>query len=170
MQKGFAQPLLVIAFIAFVGLSGALWLLNSDFLSNDNVKGTSTDVQASEKPGLVVDVTCSGGTWELIQYLCKTEEECNSSLTSGKRIGSIGGGEADSQKITIPTAPNWNEYKYIKVFVKHGWNSRVTGFEVSNLNNSGGIFAQKFGEDSAVIVPMELVLNNSQDVASFSDK
>lgn len=171
MQKGFAQPLLVIALIAFVGLAAAISLTNSNIISDENVKGVKSTGISDSKPGLMFNVISPSGTWELIQYLCKTKDECDSSISSGKRLGSVGGGKTELQKVTLPVSPEWTDYSYIKVLVKSGWNSSSGKdlYKASVLDQASGTYRKVFGEYESVIVPIETPVNTLVQVAEFSD-
>ncbi|EKD99716.1 MAG: hypothetical protein ACD_22C00191G0006, partial [uncultured bacterium] len=88
MQKGFARPLLLIIILLLLLTPAVLLLVNKP-----DVKGSTSSTKSYAKPGFEVSVVSSGGTWELVQYLCETENECTSFVESGIRSGSVGGGQ-----------------------------------------------------------------------------
>lgn len=169
MQKGYARPLLLIVLPLIIALSLTYKVVSSRINStkSENVMGTST---VNEKPGFSVRVVSPDGTWELIQYVCTTLEECTSDLTSGKRVGSVGGGATALQELFVPAAPEWKDYKYIKYFVKPGWSSAQRTFKISELGTFTGSVKKTFTEIDVVIAPVENVLATSQKSATFSDK
>lgn len=169
MQKGYARPLLLVLLLLVIALPLTYKVVSNRINStkSENVKGSSA---INEKPGFSVRVVSSGGTWELIQYVCVTQEECTSGLTSGKRVGSVGGGATVLQELFVPTAPEWKDYKYIKYFVKPGWSSTQRVFKISELGTFTDSVKKTFTEADAVIAPIEHILAAFQESATFSDK
>jgi hypothetical protein len=169
MQKGFARPLLLILLFLVIALPLTYKVVSNRINStkSENVKGSSS---VNEKPGFSVRIVSADGTWELIQYVCVTQEECTSGLTSGKRVGSVGGGATELQEIFVPTAPEWKDYKYIKYFVKPGWSSTQRVFKISDLGTFANSIKKSFTEADAVIAPIESILTTFQKSATFSDK
>lgn len=186
MKRGFARPFILIvsliliglpvAFIAYSNSSSASEFVNRNILKvlgNDDVKGANITSDNYSKPGFSINII-SSGTWNLQEYLCKTLEECNKSLTSGKNIGSISGAKTDDVKeIRIVSTAEWGEYQYIKYFVR-SWNSGLQNFRVLDLGSLNGSMKKVFSDEKyateAVISPITDILNTFQHSATFTDK
>ena len=171
MQRGFARPLFLISALLVIGLPVALIASGTSVNSSlsKDVKGTATVVENTAKPGFSVTVTSNNGTWELVKYLCKDLDECSASLTSGKRVGSIGGGSTSGYKVNVESSPDWSNYTYVKYFVKSGWGSATRTFSVKELGSYEGSVKEVFEEGEAVVSPVEKILNGYQFSATFTD-
>ena len=169
MQKGYARPLLLVLLFLVIALPLTYKAVSNRITSikSESVKGVSS---ANDKPGFSVGVVSSEGTWELIQYVCLTQEECTFNLTSGKRVGSVGGGVTILQEVFVPTAPEWKDYKYIKFFVKPGWGSAERAFTISELGTFTASEKKTFSGADAVIAPIEHILTAFQQSATFTDR
>jgi hypothetical protein len=177
MPKGFSIPLLLIVVvflftpIAYFSISGGLIDIRSWF-TDDSVKGVTTRVP-DRGPGLSVTIT-SSNSWDLVQYLCTSLEECSGSAMSGKRWATLSGGHAESQEVVINTSFGWEEYQYLKFYVKSGWSSELRGFNVLDQGYIEGTTLKTFengsGNLDVVIVPLSEIRNKFVRSAVFSDQ
>jgi hypothetical protein len=175
MPKGFSSTLILIIIALLLVLPIALWVsFNkiSSSLSKESVKGASSSTIYA-KPGFSVKVVSKGGGWDLFQYLCKTIEECEISVDSGKRGGTVSGGSVDSKEIIIGFDPSWSEYKYIKYYVKPSWSNDAAvlrKFNVTDLGSYPDSISKEMGGINFVISPLTDIQSKFQKSATFSDQ
>ena len=103
-----------------------------------NVRGVSTFRELSTKPGFSVSIESDSATWNLVEYLCNDLDECLSSLNSGRRLGTVSGGETDQHEVVVEYSADWAEYDYIKYFVRSGWYTSSGEFKVVALGDVPG--------------------------------
>ncbi|KKS16347.1 MAG: hypothetical protein UU77_C0054G0006 [candidate division WWE3 bacterium GW2011_GWC1_41_7] len=159
--------LIIVVLVAFpVG-----YYFYTQNINSDNVKGMSADV--TRKPGFGVEIVSLGGTWDLVEFLCTTLEECTKSAVSGKRSGSVSGGTTQSHEVVVQAKPEWKEYQYIKYLVRPGWSSVDRTFKVLSEGSINGTVVKvlKDGLSSyeTVITPVSEVLSVYKQSAIFSD-
>jgi hypothetical protein len=146
------------------------WFLTSQY-SKDNVRGITTK---SSSKGIIIQVDSNFGTWELNKYLCKTMDECLLSLTSGKALETIGGGDVVNKDLIIEYSPDWNDYTLLKVYVKSGWGSQSRDFSASLISSNFDFSIKKINSNNTtydvVILPVESVSSGLLKVARFTDK
>ncbi|HLB51491.1 MAG TPA: hypothetical protein VJL30_01075 [Patescibacteria group bacterium] len=169
MRKGIAAPTILLVVVLFSVAGIVLFSLENN--KENDVKGTSNKKTAEEKAGFVFEVN-SLSTWELLEYLCTTESECKSGPDSGKRWGTVGGGQASMKSVLVPYQDEWSAYKYLKVYMKPGLSSSGVIFKVSLLNSDTGAQNAVLGDaDSkyeAVLVPLGSPVSGQVKVASFN--
>ena len=169
MRKGIAAPTILLVVVLFSVAGIVLFSLENN--KENDVKGTSNKKTAEEKAGFVFEVN-SLSTWELLEYLCTTESECKSGPDSGKRWGTVGGGQASMKSVLVPYQDEWSAYKYLKVYMKPGLSSSGVIFKVSLLNSDTGAQNAVLGDaDSkyeAVLVPLGSPVSGQGKVASFN--
>ena len=175
MQKGFSIPT-VFVLVAFLVLIPVLFwfVINGvDFSKSDNVRGTSTVNEKNIKPGLGISVVSKSGTWDLYEYMCKTKDECEASLTSGRNWGIVSGGETAGHEVMIEASDEWKDYKYVKLFVKPSWLGSDNGYKVME---TGGIplseivgFTDEGKKIEALFIPVSSLFDKYRKSGVFSD-
>lgn len=136
MQKGFSVPIVVVAVVLLLLLPISFWIFKNNFnfsAALDDVKGISTLGDGYSKPGFSVNVISENGSWDFVEYLCKSLEECSQTLYSGNRWKVISGGATSKHEIVVENSADWNNYLYIKYFVKPGWSSPERNFKAVEL-------------------------------------
>lgn len=176
MRRGFTAPILLLLVGLFLVFSTLFWIVSNNVSvteTDPSVKGTSTKSETYSKPGLSVFVTSSGGTWELVELLCKDYDSCVSSLDYGKRFGTSGGGTATSQEVFIQYDPQWADYQYLKLYVRPSFGSKSIYYKPQSLGDvpETKIVALKAmaQEVQAVLVPLSGVKDKYLRSASFTD-
>src|SRR3990167_475101 len=169
MQKGLSMPLvLIIVLLLALPVGYFIYAKNTQ---SDNVKGTS--VEAARKPGFGVEIISVGGTWDLVEYLCTSMDECTKSALSGKRWGSVSGGTTQSHEVVVQANSEWKNYEYIKYLVRPGWSSVDRTFKVLDEGTIRGsvvkILKDGLSSYETVITPISEVISSYQNSATFSD-
>jgi hypothetical protein len=167
MNKGFSLPIVLIVAL-FLSLP-VMFFVFSSRSSMPKVKGVAT----TSNVGFDVQISSGKGTWDLFEFLCTTKEECSSSLTSGKRLETISGGQVKTYDVVVEPDQAWNEYKYIKLFVKPGWGSPFRTFTVANKAQIPNVefvtLTEGNGSYNAIIIPISSVQNSFYSPINFSD-
>ncbi len=167
-MKGFSAHLVIFAVVAIVGFG--LYYFTHDSDSND-VKGISDLSQKSS--GVTIYITSKNTSWDLFQYLCKDMEECTKSADSGKRISKTSGDVVDLKNIYISPDANWNNYSYLKLYVRSSYDVISDGFEVVSYGNvpDTDVLELTLGssKQKAVILPIISILETYYQSASFSN-
>lgn len=176
-ERGFSAVLLSILVLAFLAVPAYYWVSNDakdDFSPLQNVKGASVDGSTSGISGFSVSVVSDSSTWDLVEYLCKTADECLSSLTAGRRLGTVSGGATDLHEVVVEYSPEWQEYDYIKYYVRSGWYSSgklfkvdilgdLPGSSIHELNDGGDIY-------NVVLSPVTAIQDSFYDSARFTNR
>lgn len=177
LKRGFTAPLLLVLVTSFFVLASLFWVISNNVntsTTSTNVKGASSNVPSYAKPGFAIYVSASQGTWDLVQYLCKDYDACVSSLDSGKRWGTVGGGPADLQEIFVEYNPQWSEYKYIKLYVRSSWGSQMRLFTPTKLGDvpdtKAVIVTANNAKYNVVVMPVEAFSTKFYKSAEFTDK
>lgn len=121
MPKGFAQPYLIVAVLVVIG-AGVAVFAGSQNLSG-LVLGTKTrneNIYQNRVDGLKVTVISPDASWDLMQYVCKSRDECESSPTGGKWWATVSGAPTteDGHEVFIEKSNGWIDYGYFKVYAK----------------------------------------------------
>lgn len=121
MPKGFAHPYLMLAVVVIIGAGAAVLAGNGNLVGL--VLGTRTqkeNVYQNKTDGLNVTVISPKSSWDLVQYLCSTREECEKSPTSGKWWATVSGAPTgpDGHEVFIQRSDGWGAYPFIKVYAK----------------------------------------------------
>jgi len=161
MKKGSLLPVALIV-IVFIILPLSFWYFSNS--SDKNIRGAKT----LDLVGVVVEVT-SSGTWNLSGYLCNTVEGCLSSLDSGEKVKTSGGGKGEGREVSIEYSNRWDEYGFVKVFVKPGWGSDSGGFEIEEFGGTTSSSAHEIEGVSVAIVPIEDIKSGVFETVKFSD-
>ena len=148
-------------------------LLQKDYKSQD-VKGANYQNNNPEKKGIGLIVNSRSGTWDLYKYVCKDENDCNSSLTSGKKLGISSGGEVQEYKVTLTPSSEWDTNNFLKVFVKPGWGSPERKFNINVLNSGESELKVVDMKDSGstyevLLIPLSRFKNEFLDIGSIND-
>jgi len=165
------SSLLPIAFIVstFLVLPIAFWFLNSK--NTDGVVGGAKT--KSDSKGIIVKVSSNYGTWEMSKYLCKTKEECLSSLISGKSLDITGGGIVEDQDVSILYTSDWDDYSYLKIFIKPAWGSQARQFIASYPQGFSSVLVDTISSEGSeinvILVPLDRLNDTSVEVAKFTD-
>ena len=123
MSRGFAHPYLLVAVLVVVGVVFAVFTSSAKLAGF--VLGSRTYDLApyqTKVDGLKVTVLSPTLAWDLMQYLCKTQEECEKSQTSGKWWATVSGAPTteDGHEVFIEKSPGWEGYGFLKVMVRQG--------------------------------------------------
>lgn len=173
-EQGFSAILLLIILVAFMAVPTYYWYSSSqENYAAENVKGASTVGAVSDKPGFSVSVVSESPTWDLVEYLCTDEEECLSSLTAGRRLGTVSGGETDLHEVVVEYSTEWDDYEYVKYFVRSGWAGESASFKVSDLGDIPESALHEIKDGSViydvVLSPVTVVSGAFYTSATFSD-
>lgn len=161
--------ILVLVIVLFISVPALFWFLSSRSSKTD-VRGVSSIADIN---GVVVYVSSKSSTWELNGYACETKDDCLSSLTSGVKVNSISGGVSNKYEVILNNLSDWDNYSYLKLYVKSGWGSslRVFNVSVSGEISSASIESVSDGNYSydVAIIPLEAIRSGSFSVVSFSN-
>lgn len=170
-MRGFSAPLLLIL------ISGILigsFFVYSKTVSSNNVQGISTESAETLKQGLQLSIVSGNSSWEMLKYLCKTEDECLENLDSGKRLDKMSGSPTELRDISLTPDDAWKEYSYLKVYVRSSLDLINSGFRVLSLGNVPGTLAKdiKSGSSSVgvVLIPIQPLFENFYKSATFSNR
>ncbi len=169
MQRGIAAPILIILFgLLAVAVVGYWTIGNRNVDPNQKVKGAST---TSVQEGFSILIT-SKSTWDLSEYLCGGKE-CIEGVDSGKRFATVSGGATENHEVAIGYSKEWEQYEFVKLYVRSGWGASSTPFTIlqgSNLSNLGAEIKTLDSNINVLIIPTKSVKDNFVDsVATFSD-
>jgi hypothetical protein len=119
-------------------------------------------------------VVVSGvGTWDLVEYLCESLDECTDSAYSGKRWGTLSGGSSTGHEVVVEATKEWEDYEYIKYFVRPGWASDSVVFDVVDMGDlpESQVYTLSDGISSynVVVSPISEVISKYSKSATFSD-
>jgi|GEM_PF-7022064 hypothetical protein len=153
MSRGFAHPFLLIVVLVLVGVgvvAATSPKLSGLVLGAKNRKENIYDAKAV---GLKVTVISPKASWDLVEYLCDTREQCQTSLTGGKWWATVSGAPTtqDGHEVFIEKAADWTEYSFLKLVVRE---AGVTG---SYLHPTGS-------SEEFVVVSTEETANYPSDL------
>jgi hypothetical protein len=166
VQDGFTLPIVLIFVLAFLAAPLVFWYTNSRSVTQPSVQGAQS---TNSKEGTHIQVTSQNGAWDLVEYLCKTKDECTESLTSGKKWEAISGGVTSGSSIKINYSELWKDYQYLKVFVKPGWGTATKSYAVKNEFGATDAQVHSFGNDQALILPVSVVESGNYTFLLFTD-
>ena len=168
MRKSSLLPIALIISV-FLVLPVAFFLLNSKN-TDGVVRGAKTK---SDSKGIIVKVSSNYGTWEMSKYLCKTKEECLASLASGKSLDTTGGGIVENYDVFISYTSDWDNYSYLKVFIKPAWGSQARQFIASYPQGFSSVSVDSISSEGSkinvILVPLGRLDDSSVEVAKFTD-
>lgn len=173
-QRGYSVPAFLILLLLLVAVPVLYWVSTNDLsASSQDVRGASTTGSILAKPGFKISVSSKANTWDLVEFLCKSLEECTDSLTSGRRLGTVSGGAADMHEIVVEYTSEWDDYKYIKYFVRSGWYSQSQPFDVVDVGEIPGAEVYNISEGmqtyQTVIAPTSSLESSFYSSSHFSD-
>jgi len=119
--QGFAHPYLLIALLVIVG--GGVAVYSGSRHIAGLVLGTKTrkeNIYQNRSTGIKVTIVSPNSSWDMMEYLCKTLEECEKSSTSGKWWTTVSGAPtaADGYEVSVERSADWGAYNYIRFSVK----------------------------------------------------
>lgn len=141
LQRGYSVPLFIVIALLLLTIPAYYWLRinNLNFSSSgENVRGVKSIGTPYHKPGFSVSVSTDVETWDLVEYLCNTREECLESISSGRRLGTVSGGPTELHEVFVEYMPSWNDYSYIKYYVRSGWYATQKNFRIAKLGDVPG--------------------------------
>ncbi len=177
MERGYAVPLILILVLAILIVPVIFWIsTNSVNLSSSTpeVRGAVSVSGNKSSKGFSVTVTANNAdTWDLIEYLCQSVDECVVSIDSGRQWGIVSGGKSDLHEVVVNVPNDWQDYDYIKYFVRSGWFGDNRGFKVVSAGNVPGSEVYTI-EDAGVayevvVTPLDPLYNGFYQSAHFSD-
>jgi hypothetical protein len=166
-KNGFAVPVVLIFVAIFLLMPLVFWWVSSRNSRKEDVKGAETS--ATSQKGTYIQVTSQSGTWDLLEYLCKTKDECVSGLEAGKKWEGVSGGNTEGHTVNISYSDLWEGYNYLKVFVRPGWSSQQRAFNLVK-NETSGFEVTQVENTPAVLVPIENLKNENYLYIVFFDK
>jgi hypothetical protein len=156
-QRGFNLPSVIILVTLFVSVPVLYFTLVLKHPKTDNVRGVATEIASSEG-GVIVKVSSKNGTWDMFEFLCKSESECIQSLKSGKQWGVVSGGSTDGHEVLVEKSPEWKDFKFVKVFVHSAWGSISREFSALPTSDSGLVkiveISDSEGEHMVALIPI----------------
>jgi hypothetical protein len=173
-NKGIALPFVILLVVLFVLTPVLYSLFVNKSASTEEVMGTSRLGTQEYDDGVGLYINSKYGTWDLLEYLCKDRDACESSLMSGKRVGSISGGIVENFPVRIAPDSEWDTNEYLKVFVRSAWGSPEREFNVdttmdpqldakiAEIEYEGNIY-------NVLIVALEDFKSSFSNIAVFSD-
>jgi len=168
MRRGSVWLLLLII-IVFITIPAAYWFFGYKN-SQESIKGAKT---SGSQTGFYVTVNSNLETWDLNSYLCKTKDDCLGSLTSGYKLDTFSGGRVSGHQINFSYNPGWEQYQYLKLFVKSGWGSQTKSFVVAEGGNITGTVVDQVNDDGykqdVVLIPINSIKDSFQKSAVFSN-
>ena len=168
------KSLLLLA-ISLLSLPILYWVFNNQFnfsFSGPNVKGSNI-ASMEGKNGVLVSIRSNGISWELVEYLCVTREECVADLNSGTHFGTVGGGgsEAATHDFFIEYSRQFDNYSFLKIYLKPGWLNSSMRFLVDEIGTIEGselvTFENNNSEFDAIIIPLDAIKNSVVKSANF---
>lgn len=172
---GYSVPIVIVIALLLLVIPAYFFIETNNFnsSSSENIRGAQTVGDAYAKPGFSVSITAQAATWDLVEYMCKSLDECISSVTAGSRLGTVSGGTTDLHEVIISYSDEWKDYEYIKFYVRSGWYTEGGMFKVIDLGEVPGsdIYTLSDGTNNyeAVIAPISSLTKNFYSSASFSD-
>ncbi|HLD51369.1 MAG TPA: hypothetical protein VJB17_03500 [Patescibacteria group bacterium] len=167
MKKGNALPAILI-FAVFASVPVMTWaLLLKNSTNSPAVKGSETN---SLPVGSYINVEISSPSevWELNEYLCKTSDECATSLDSGDKWGNLSGGPDALHEVVVVQDDKWEEYNYLKIYVRPGLSSQGTAYEPA-LFGEISIQSVAFEDTRALIIPVSDIKSGKISTLTFSN-
>lgn len=120
MPKGFAHPYLMLAVLVFLG-AGATLLTTSPTVRGF-VLGTQTHKENvyRNQESVKVTIVSPHSSWDLVEYLCNSRDECEKSVSAGRWWATVSGGPTlpSGYEASLERSSGWGEYKYLKVAAK----------------------------------------------------
>lgn len=173
-NRAFTHPVLILLIAALLIGVMSYWLYSNtlNFSSSSNVKGISVR-NVSAQPGFAVTINASNSGWDLVEYICRTLDECLLSLTSGKRVGLASGGISPNHEVVVNYSKSWEGYSHIKYFVRPARSDSNKPFKVTDVGrypDSDLYTLSDNGETyDVMIAPLNNLSASFYKSATFSD-
>jgi hypothetical protein len=168
MKKGSSLPLLLMI-VAFLAIPLGFWFFYSKS-NSDNVKGANS---MGNGKGVYFNVASNLTTWNLMSYLCKDAEACVASPEAGYQLETVSGGKTSNYQVTLPYQDSWNEYSYLKVYVKSGWGNQSKVFNIVKIGKINDSYVKQNSFDGVsyhmLMIPLKEIKNSLLESATFSD-
>jgi len=165
MRRGSTLPL-VMVLVLFLMVPLGFWFFYSRN-SQDNVKGANVSGITN---GMYVTVSSTGGTWDLVRYLCKGRSECVGSLSSGLQLETISGGNAQKYQVAFSYESGWDQYAFLKIYLKPGWGSHERTFDINNIGTIPGTTVEVLDKQQVVLIPLAPIKSGFFKSSDFSDQ
>jgi hypothetical protein len=167
-SAGYTMPVVALFVLAFLVAPLGFWIAGSHDLAQRQVQG-AVSVHLDE--GVYVKIISGKGSWDLFQYLCKTQDECTQSLSSGRKWESLSGGITEGSSKRLNYSDTLNGYQFIKVFVKSGWGSSDKNmFRVDVTSLSPEVEMVQIDGADAVLIPVDVIKAAAFKQIIFSDQ
>lgn len=130
----------------------------------------SSSVEEMSVRGLSIMIKGSG-KWDLFEYVCKRNENCEQSPTAGRRLSTVsGGGEAEEEhEVVIDYDETWSEYERVKLFVRPAPDSEEENFRVEEGSEIPRSEVRMIGEEKnqveALIIPVNALGTSYHELA-----
>lgn len=138
--------------------------------SQNNIKGAKV---TGFENGAYVAIDSKGGTWELNSYLCKSRSECLESLSSGTKLETKGGGHGQNYEVEVVYKNEWDNYDFLKLFVRSGWGAPSGHYGVVDRGVVTGTSVEEIKSDGVsyevVLIPTKELKNGFYKSVEFSD-
>lgn len=113
-------------------------LLGKNIQKSALVKQTVLSAKTTQPEiGLKINVK-SSGSWDLLEYLCKTKTECSQNVESGRRTQTISGGASEGHEVLVVPDESWTNYTYLKVYIKPSWGAMSGKFSADQNEEGAG--------------------------------
>jgi hypothetical protein len=169
-MRGFSVPLVIIVAL-FVG---GFALYSYSATSPEHVKGVATVSEHQTTPGFSVSIISKAPAWDLMEYLCVTQKECMTSLSSGKRLSTVSGGATELKEVQVNYSDGWGKYSHIKLFVRPSWLISNGSFRVVTPGDIPGTEIEKMpvgkGFQDVLLIPLKEISSTFYKSAAFSDR
>ena len=174
-ERGYSVPLLLLVALTLLAVPVSYKFLSNSFSgSNSNVRGATSIGSVLTQPGMSVSIVSTSQAWDLVEYLCKDLDECLDTLTSGRRLGTVSGGQTELHEIVMVYSREWDDYHYVKLFVRPSWLSSDDMFVVQRLGDVPDSSIHTLTEDGedyqVVLVPVKELRDTFYVSALFSDR
>jgi hypothetical protein len=173
-NKGIALPFVILIVMLFILTPVLYSLFVNKSSTTEEVMGASRLGVQDHDDGVGLYINSKYGTWDLLEYLCKDKESCESTLMSGKRVGSISGGIVDNFPVRIAPDSEWDTNGYLKVYIRSAWGSPEREFDIDltldpQLDANISEIEYEGHSYKVLIVALEDFKNNFSNIAVFSD-
>lgn len=170
-SDGFSHIVVLMSFLVIVGAIG--FVMRPETAQNERaILGTAASSTAqTTRKGFSLTVVSNNGNWDFYQYLCKSFDECRGSATSGFQLPTISGGQTEGYEIFVEPTQDWNDFSFIKYYVKPGWTDAETVFVPEMHETITGARIHTFEEPGtqAIIAPVAAFRKQFYNITTFSD-
>lgn len=168
MRKGSILPVLLIV-TTFLLIPLVYWYFNYSKMKN-NIKGIQSGAGDN---GFYITIDSTSGRWDLNSFLCEDKDNCLEYLESGKRLETISGGKTTDFRIHFKDNSEWDNYSYLKIYVKGGWGNQEVFYNPIKMGDITGAQLSAIEEQAltskVVLIPLEEVRNGYYIGPEFSD-